>query len=204
MSLYQRTRGGAYHVEVEWRGYPRLRLSTGTLLKSRAKAMERTLYALKSAGRRDILGLLVEGRLKLPEVHDDYARDPGALEHRIAQLDSPKLGPLVARWAGVVAKSGGSEPENPAPVRPSHCRAVLPELAAFLRRVPTGPGQPTPGPYEGISRRIPILTEGHGDCAGYRQPRSVCPGGILELVRSGGRISCGPGADGEGTGAERP
>ena len=98
MSLYQRTRGGAYHVEVEWRGYPRLRLSTGTTLKARAKAMERTLYALRSAGRRDILGLLAEGRLKLADVHDDYTRDPGALEHRIAQLESPGLGALVDRW----------------------------------------------------------------------------------------------------------
>jgi integrase len=98
MSLYQRTRGGAYHVEVEWRGCPRLRLSTGTTLKARAKAMERTVYALRSAGRRDLLGLLAEGRLKLPDVHDDYTKNPGALEHRIAQLESPALGPLVDQW----------------------------------------------------------------------------------------------------------
>jgi hypothetical protein len=61
VSLYQRKTGGPFHVEVEWRGYPRLRLSTGTALKVRAKAMERTLYALKSAGRRDILGSLPPG-----------------------------------------------------------------------------------------------------------------------------------------------
>jgi integrase len=98
VSLYQRTSGGPYHVEVEWRGYPRLRLSTGSGLKARAKAMERTLYALRSAGRRDILGLLADGRLKLADVHDDYTRDSGSLEHRIAQLESPTLGPLVERW----------------------------------------------------------------------------------------------------------
>jgi integrase len=98
VSLYQRTAGGPYHVEVEWRGYPRLRLSTGTGLKARAKSMERTLYALKSAGRRDILGLLAASRLKLSDVHDDYLRAPADLEHRIAQLESPALGPLVDRW----------------------------------------------------------------------------------------------------------
>jgi integrase len=98
VSIYRRTPGGPYHVEVEWRGYPRLRLSTGTSLKARAKAMERTLYALKSAGRRDILGLLAGGRLKLCDVHDDYLRAPADLEHRIAQIESPVLGPLVDRW----------------------------------------------------------------------------------------------------------
>ena len=60
MSVYRRTPGGPYHVEVEWRGYPRLRLATGTRHKSRAEAMERTLHALRSAGRRDILGLLAD------------------------------------------------------------------------------------------------------------------------------------------------
>jgi len=60
--------------------------------------MERTLFALRSAGRRDLLGLLAEGRLKLPNVHDDYTRDPDSLEHRIVQLESPELGPLVDRW----------------------------------------------------------------------------------------------------------
>jgi hypothetical protein len=98
VSLYQRKTGGPFHVEVEWRGYPRLRLSTGTALKARAKAMERTLYALKSAGRRDILGLLATGRLALPDVHDEYLRAPADLEHRIAQIESPTLGPLVDQW----------------------------------------------------------------------------------------------------------
>jgi integrase len=60
--------------------------------------MERTLYALKSAGRRDILGLLAAGRLALSDVHDEYLRSPADLEHRIAQLESPVLGPLVDRW----------------------------------------------------------------------------------------------------------
>jgi hypothetical protein len=46
MAVYRRTPGGPYHVEVEWRGYPRLRLSTGTRRKARADTMERTLKDL--------------------------------------------------------------------------------------------------------------------------------------------------------------
>ena len=38
MSVYRRTPGGPYHVEVEWRGYARIRLATGTRHKSRAEA----------------------------------------------------------------------------------------------------------------------------------------------------------------------
>ena len=49
MSLVKR--GSVLHLEIRWRDYPRIRLSTGTTLKARAKAMERTVYALKNSWR---------------------------------------------------------------------------------------------------------------------------------------------------------
>ena len=36
--------------------------------------MSRTLYALRSAGRRDLLGLLADGKVTLPELHEAYEK----------------------------------------------------------------------------------------------------------------------------------
>jgi hypothetical protein len=98
MSPYRRNDGASYYIDVRWKGWPRIRLATGTRHKARAVAMERTVYALKSAGRRDILELLATGRLRLDEVHDTYLRDPDALEHRLAKAQSQALGPLLDAW----------------------------------------------------------------------------------------------------------
>ena len=37
MAVYQRTSGGPYHVEVEWRGYPRLRAPESYFQEDAAK-----------------------------------------------------------------------------------------------------------------------------------------------------------------------
>jgi len=60
--------------------------------------MERTLHALRDAGRFDVLRLLGDGKLRLVDVHEDYQRDPAALQQRIAKVASPVLGPLVDAW----------------------------------------------------------------------------------------------------------
>jgi integrase len=138
VSLYQRKTAGHYHVEVEWRGYPRLRLSTGTSLKARAKAMERTLYALRSVGRRDILGLLAEGRLRLPDVHDDYSRNPGSLEHRIAQLESPALGPLLDRWLEWLKSPAALSTRTRRPFAPRTVERYSQSWQRFFAVIPKG------------------------------------------------------------------
>jgi len=106
VSVYRRLSGGPWQVEVEWRGWPRIRESSGSTVKARAIAMERTLYALKAAGRRDLLGLLADGRLSLCELHDDYMSNPAALEQRLARLESPALGALVDRWLAWLESPG--------------------------------------------------------------------------------------------------
>lgn len=98
MSPFRRKKGASYYIDVRWKGWPRIRLATGTRHKARAVAMERTVYALKSAGRRDILQLLAAGRLRLDEVHDIYLRDPNALEQRLAKAQSHAIGPLLDAW----------------------------------------------------------------------------------------------------------
>ena len=111
MSIYRRSSGGSYYVEVEWRGFPRIRLSTNSANKARAQAMERTLRQLKEANRRDLLGLLSAGRLRLADVHDDMlrgdARGLQRLAERVAALDSgPALGVLVDAWLAWLANPG--------------------------------------------------------------------------------------------------
>ncbi len=98
MSIYKRPESRRYVVEIRWQGIPRMKLSTGTSSKTRAAAMERTLHALRDAGRFDVLRLLADGRLRLADVHEDYQRDPAALQQRVAKVASPILGPLVDEW----------------------------------------------------------------------------------------------------------
>jgi integrase len=105
-------RGRIYHVDLRWRGYPRLKLTTGTTIKARAIAMERTLYALRDAGRRDILSLLANRRVTLQEVHDAYSRNPAELEHLRARAESPRLGDLVPKWLEWLRSPGGISPRR--------------------------------------------------------------------------------------------
>ncbi len=93
-------RGRIYHIDVRWKGTRRLQLSTGTTNKARAVAMNRTLYALRSAGRRDLLGLLAEGKVTLPELHEAYEKRGDELEHLKARAESPRLGDLIEKWLG--------------------------------------------------------------------------------------------------------
>src|SRR5918995_6688393 len=138
MAVYQRTRGGAYHVEVEWRGYPRLRLSTGTRHKARAVAMERTLHALRSAGRRDILGLLAAHRLQLADVHEEYLKRPADLEHRIAHLESPAVGILVDEWLRWLASPGALSSRTKRPFSPRTIQRYAQSWARFFALLPCG------------------------------------------------------------------
>ena len=87
MSPFRRKKGASYYLHLRWKGWPEIRI-----------AMEKTLHALRSAGRRDILELLAARKLRLEDVHDTYLRDPTALEQRLAKAQSHPIGPLVDAW----------------------------------------------------------------------------------------------------------
>jgi integrase len=105
-------RGRIYYIDVRWRGCPRLKLSTDTTNKSRAIAMEGTVHALRSAGRRDLLGLLAEGKLSLPELHDAWVRDREELEQLKAKAESPHLTELLDEWFDWLASPAGVSPRT--------------------------------------------------------------------------------------------
>ncbi len=138
MSVYTRTAGGPWHVEVEWRGWPRLRLSSGSKRKARATAMEKTLVALKDAGRRDLLGLLADGRLSLPDLHDQYTKTPALLEQRLAQLASPALGPLVTDWLAWLELPEALSPKTRAPYSRNTIRRYRVSWESIFEAAPEG------------------------------------------------------------------
>jgi integrase len=96
MAPYKRRDGQIYYLDLRWRGWPRIALSTGTTTKERAKDMESLLRRLKRQGRRDLLGLLSERRTTLPELFD--ADTAGTLDHLVMRAESPRLGDLVDEW----------------------------------------------------------------------------------------------------------
>jgi hypothetical protein len=133
MSLFRRNDSPNWYTLVRWKGYPTLSLSTGTPNKGRAVAIERTLFALRGNGRRDILELLALKRLRLPDVHESHtfavhwvmAGLPLARLQRILGHRTPAMTMRYARhspeayFAEDAARlsaslSGGSDPETEA------------------------------------------------------------------------------------------
>jgi integrase len=96
MSLYRR--GRTWWTELRYRDWPRIRVSTGTVVKGVARQLEGTLKALVAAGRRDLVDQIIEGRIALADAHDLYHRNRDALEQRVQREASPELGPLVNEW----------------------------------------------------------------------------------------------------------
>jgi integrase len=74
--------------------------------------MERALYALRDAGRSDLLGLLAERKVRLPELHDAYLVGKDQLEHLKAAAEGPRLGHLVDDWMEWMGSPAGISPRT--------------------------------------------------------------------------------------------
>ena len=107
MSPFKRVDGTTYYVDLRYRGFRRVKLSTGTTTKARAEAMEHMLEALKRAGRRDLFELLATRRLTLPDVFAAWEQRGDELEHLKARAESPTLGGLVERWLAWLRSPAG-------------------------------------------------------------------------------------------------
>src|SRR6266513_1444552 len=114
MSLYRRhTKGGAvWYLELRWRGFPRIRLSSGTSVKARARVMERTLMALRDHGRRDLLELLAKQRVELSDVHEAYEKRGDELAQLQAKVESPLLGEILDEWFAWLRSALGISPRT--------------------------------------------------------------------------------------------
>ncbi len=105
MSVYKR--GKVYQIELRKRGYERLRVSSATEVKATALAMQESLRWLMDRGRRDLLGLVAEGKLLLPDILAQYERDRNNLDHLLQKADEGhKLGELVDEWVCWMASPG--------------------------------------------------------------------------------------------------
>src|SRR5207247_2695357 len=138
VSIYKRPESSRYVVEIRWRGVPRMKLSTGTNSKTRAGAMERTLQGLRDAGRLDVLRLLAEGKLALADVHEDYQRDPAALQQRVAKVVSPILGPLVDEWLTWLASPAALSSKTRRPFSPRTAYRYCESWQRLFRVLPQG------------------------------------------------------------------
>ncbi|MSR07275.1 MAG: site-specific integrase [Gemmatimonadetes bacterium] len=168
-------RGAVFYVDVRWKGYPRLYLSTDTTNKARATAIERTLYALRSAGRRDLLGLLAAGKVTLPELHDAHERRGDELEQLKAKADSPRLGELVDVWEAWLSSPSGISPRTGRRYAAHTTRRYSVSWANFFAAIPQG-------------RDATLSALNKGFVADYRRMRSEAGAGPATINRDLGAL----------------
>jgi integrase/recombinase XerD len=148
-------------------------LTTGTTIKARAIAMERTLYSLRDAGRRDILSLLANRRVTLPEVHGAYSRNPAELEHLRARAESPALGDLVEEWLAWCRSPAGVSPRTKRRYAPQTVRRYRVSWEGFFEILPRA-----------RASRVSDITTGF--IAEYKNARVRAEGGAGRNTRKDG------------------
>jgi integrase len=132
--------------------------------------MERTLYALRRAGRRDLLELLAIRRLRLPELHDAHQRNPDALEQLKAKAQSPQLGELVDRWLAYLRSPAGVSPRTKRRYTAASVNRYAYSWAGFFSVLPRG-------------RAATLADLTRGFVSEYRRTRVRAVGGRKRLVR---------------------
>ena len=161
MSLYRRQakRGVVWYVDLRWRGYPRIRLSTGTVVKARAQAMERTVKALRDHGRRDLLELLAKQRVELSDVHEAYEKRGDELAQLQAKVESPQLGEVLDAWFAWLRSALGISPRTQRRYAANTIHRYVMSWANLLRQL-----------HQGRETRLSDLTKGF--VADFRRQRA--------------------------------
>jgi integrase len=173
VSLFRRQDSPNWYTLVRWKGYPVLSLSTSTSNKARAVAIERTLYALRGNGRRDILELLAAKRLRLVDVHESYLRDPGALEQRVQAVASPVLGPLIDDWLAWLRSPGVLSPKTRRPYAASTVERYAASWGRLLAVLPRGRDGTLSDLTRGFVADYRVARKGEG-CEGATINRDLC------------------------------
>jgi integrase len=169
-------RGAVYHLDVRWRGYPRLRLTTGTTIKARALAMARTLEALRNAGRRDLLGLVASRRLTLADLHEAHEKRGDELEQLKARAESPCLGDLVEKWLAWLRSSAGISARTRRHYSPRTVQQYAVSWEGFFSVL-----------VQGRVSRLADVTRGF--VLDYRRARQRATGGRVRKVATGKPLS---------------
>lgn len=174
MSVYRRPNSKHYVVELRWRGHPRIRLSTATASKTRARQIEATLVRLRDAGRRDLIELIVAGKLDLLDVHNRYLRDPASLEQVMTRQETPALGPLVEQWFVWMRDPSTISPRTRRPYAPKSIERYVEGWTELFNVLPRG-------------RETPLGDLTRGCMLEYRtaRRRAGCTGSTLNRDLSG-------------------
>lgn len=165
-------RGNVYYVEFNWRGFGRHKYSTGTGNKHRAQEMQRMLKRFRDDGRRDLLGLLIERKLHLPELYYAWHQNPAALEHLKAKAESPHLGDLVEEWFQHCLSPAGISPRTKRRYAPKTIQRYRVSWQGFFDALPNG-----------RSATLTDLTRGF--VLDYRRTRRRAQGGRQRVEVSG-------------------
>ncbi len=138
MSVYKRPDSSSFWINVQWKGFPRIHLSTKTTRKKQAQELVNTLKQLRAAGRRDLLGLIASHRLSLLDVHATYLRDPAGLVHMMAVQPSPMLGDVVDEWLEWLRSPVGISPRTRRRYADQTIRRYAVSWAQIFDRLPKG------------------------------------------------------------------
>jgi integrase len=176
MSPFRRKDGATDYLHVRWKGWPEIRVATGTTNRSRAIAVEKTLHALRSAGRRDLLDLIAARRLRLEEVHDAYTHAPAELEQLRARAASPRLGELVDRWLAWLRSPAGISPRTKRRYAPGSVDRYAVSWKGFFAVLPQG-------------RKATLADLTRGFVLDYRRSRIRATGGQKRLEVQGENVS---------------
>lgn len=97
-----------------------------------------TLRALRNAGRRDILGLVADGRIALTDVHEAYLKDPATLAQSVAQASSPGLSALVEKCLEWLNSPAGISPRTHRRCSPNTIERYEHSWNGFFATLPHG------------------------------------------------------------------
>jgi site-specific recombinase XerD len=117
--------------------------------------------------------MLADGRLRLPDVHESYLRDPAALEQRVRAVAAQTLGPLVDAWLDWLRSPGVLSPKTRRPYAASTVERYSASWTRLLAVLPRG----RDGTLDDLTRGFVAdyrVSRKRGGCEGATINRDLC------------------------------